>query len=92
MEIEINGIWYKEVPKQEELPQIQYSAEMLFYMGMYGVYRASRQWNAAKLRINTIEEFKLIQEKKSKLSRNQRDLVVKRFNKLFTKIYYEQII
>lgn len=84
MEIEINGLKYrqKEQNKQQIARQSRMSV-MLLSMAMmvegYGVSKRQRETP----KVNIIEEFKLIQEKKSNLSRKDREYVISVFNKNF---------
>ncbi|MBC7524161.1 MAG: hypothetical protein H7239_06960 [Flavobacterium sp.] len=89
MEIEINGLQYRQ--KEQNISQLKKynkSFSMLYGMAMMfggqGAVGTSRQRETPK--VNIVEEFKLIQEKKSKLSRNDRDWVVAKFNR-----YYEMV-
>jgi hypothetical protein len=86
MEIEINGLKYrqKEQNKQQIASRSRMS-NMLMGMAMMfvgqGSVGTSRQRETPKL--NIVEEFKLIQEKKSKLPRKNRDWVVFQFNRQY---------
>ncbi len=85
MEIEINGIKY--LPKEQNTSQpkkysksfaMLYGMTMMF-SGQGNVGTSKRQKETPK--VNLVEEFTLIQAKKSKLSSNDRDWVVFQFNR-----------
>lgn len=84
MELEINGIRYAEIEKQ---PKKQMSRSMTRIMMMATMFGAMGGSEVSKTRkrpsVDLIKEFELIQQKKSKLSRNDRDWVVFQFNKRF---------
>ena len=89
MEIEINGLKYRQ--KQQNSQQTSRHSRMsTMLMGMAMMFGAqgsvgtSRQRKTPK--VNIVEEFKLIQEKKSKLPRKDRDWVVFQFNR-----HYEMV-
>lgn len=76
--IEINGIKYrKKEPKK-------LSKSFIKLVSMAQIFGGLKLPNNNIEEINIVEEFKLIQEKKSKLSKRQRDSVVYQFNS-----YYE---
>jgi hypothetical protein len=84
MEIEINGLKYrqKEQNKSQIARQSSMSimlSSMAMMLGDYGVSKRERK----NPKVNIIEEFKLIQEKKSNLSRKDREWVVFQFNRNF---------
>ena len=88
MEIDINGLKYrqKEQNNQQTTRQSRMSVILMGMAMMFGaqgsIGTSKRQRETPK--VNIVEEFKLIQEKKSKLSRKDRDWVVFQFNR-----YYE---
>lgn len=91
--IEINGIKYQKIPNKKFSGQGIKSGTIDELMGsMYSIPITNRyDQSPPKERriskdIDIIEEFKLIQSKKSKLSRYERDWVVKQFNKSFVKL------
>ena len=91
MDIEIEGIVYSEVEKQ---PKKQMSRSMNKIMMMAAMFGAMEGNKVSKTRneptsVYLINEFKLIQKKKSNLSRNDRDWVVIQFNKRFKQINTE---
>ena len=87
MEIEINGLKYrqKEQNNQQTAKQSRMSVMLMgmamMFSGQGSVGTSKRQRETPK--VNIVEEFKLIQEKKSKLSKAQRDSVVYKFNRSY---------
>lgn len=89
MEIEINGLKYrqKEQNNQQTARQSRMSVMLMgmaMMFGGQGSVGSSRQRETPK--VNIVEEFKLIQEKKSKLPRKDREWVVFQFNR-----HYEMV-
>lgn len=88
MEIDINGLKYRQ--KEQNNQQTTGQSRMsVILMGMAMMFVAQGSIGTSKRqretpKVNIVEEFKLIQEKKSKLSRKDRDWVVSQFNR-----YYE---
>ena len=80
MEIEVNGIKYR---KREASKPSKGVAKLMIIASMFGGLKSCSSNIEG---INIVEEFKLIQEKKSKLSKAQRDSVVYQFNR-----YYEMV-
>ena len=85
MEIEINGNRYQKIEKQpRKISKSMSSILMMAAMfgGLDGVGGKTRQ------RSNVIleQEYGLIQQKKSKLSRNDRDWVVYQFERQYKRI------
>ena len=77
--MEINGIQYKE---REVYKPSKGVTKLLTFATMFGGLKLG----GSNLEgINIVEEFKLIQEKKSKLSRADRDSVIYQFNKYYEK-------
>lgn len=80
--MEINGIKYK-----SRMPEIksseQHSKILRSLLVMLGIFGGPKQKKVNKHGVDIVEEFKLIQQKKSKLSRQQRDSIVWQFNKLY---------
>ena len=88
MEIEINGLKYRQ-KEQNNQQTTRQSRMCVMLMGMAMMFGAQGSIGTSKRqretpKVNIVEEFKLIQEKKSKLSRKDRDWVVFQFNR-----YYE---
>lgn len=92
MEIEINGIKYrqKEQPPKRNLPQsktlmmLMTMAAMADGFGMFGVPAYKKEKEMPK--VDIIKEYELIQQKKSNLSRSQRDWIIWQFEKNFEPI------
>lgn len=84
MEIEINRETYQKIDREYKTrsrsPMLAVATLMMG--GMYGVGSYSRQ----RPNVDIVEEYKLIQEKKSKLNRSDREWVVATFNYNYKKI------
>jgi hypothetical protein len=85
MEIEINGLKYRQkeqnnqqISRRSRMPFTLYGMAMMF--GAQGSIGTSKRQRETP-KVNLVEEFKLIQEKKSKLPRKDRDWVVFQFNR-----------
>lgn len=72
--MEINGIEYK---KREQVIRSggRSIGKMFALLQTFGAIK-----NQKDLGVNIVSEFRLIQEKKSKLSKSDRDIVVRQFN------------
>jgi len=83
--MEINGIKYqqKEEPKRNPMPKTL-MALMLMAQMTDGIYGNSKPKTRPK--IDIVKEFELIQQKKSNLSRSQREWVIIQFEH-----YYEVV-
>jgi UDP-N-acetylmuramoylalanine-D-glutamate ligase len=87
MELEINGVRYAEIEKQPKKQMSSSMAKVLMMATMFGAMGGNEVSKTRKRpSVDLIKEFELIQQKKSKLSRNDRDWVVFQFNKRFKKI------
>lgn len=86
MEIEVNGINYEynEPPKESKNFSKLMTLSVMFGGMMYGVGGSVKKLLEPSAWL--IEEFKLIQNKQSKLSRSERDLVEASFHKHFKKV------
>ncbi len=83
MEIEVNGVLYKKEQKSKaNMSRMGVRLIMMatMFSGLYG------SKTKATPNVDIIEEFGLIQLKKSELSSNERKWVVREFNKHFKKI------
>ena len=83
-ELEINGIMYTEIKKQPKKQMSSSMARVVMMATMFGGIggnEVSKTPNRPS--VDLIKEFELVQQKKSKLSRNNRDWIVFEFNKLF---------
>jgi GTPase SAR1 family protein len=79
--IEVEGVKYREIEKPKvngRIAQIMLMAQM---MGGYGESREPQRPD-----VDIISEYKLIQQKKSNLSRSQRDWVVSQFHSRYEEI------
>lgn len=91
MEIEINGLKYQQIEQNTQqtarssrMSTMLMGIAMMFGgQGILGNSKPQRQTP----KVNLVEEFRLIQEKKSKLSKKDRDWVVFQFNRNFILIY-----
>jgi len=80
MEIEINGLKYRQ--KETKKP----SKNFVKLVSMAQIFGGLKLPNSNIKGVNIVQEFRLIQEKKSKLSRAQRDSVIYQFNR-----HYEMV-
>lgn len=81
MEIEIDGVKYqrKEQPKRKPLSKTVTAALMMAVT--FGGYGSGLRKNKEVPSVDLIKEFGLIQQKKSNLSRSEREWVIWQFNK-----------
>lgn len=88
MELEINGIRYAEIEKQPKKQMSSSVAKVVMMATMFSGMTGNGSGGGTRKRpsVDLIKEFELIQQKKSKLSRNDRDWVVFQFNKRFKQI------
>ncbi len=90
--IDINGVQYELIPakpkKDLKLSPIIQAAMMMG--GMYLPYTMGRPVSSRQAReidpYDLVAEYKLILEKKSKLSRSERESVIAQFNRNFRKV------
>ena len=84
MEIDINGVTYQKIEHQQPTKRPSKSIVMLHAMAMafggQGMLGTSKKTQSAPS-VNLVAEFRLIQDKKSNLSRSEREYVVREFNK-----------
>ena len=90
-QIEVNGILYEEI--QVDSPKKNYrGGKMLAMMSMMSLAYTNPYADVGRTspkprpNVNIVDEFKLIQEKKSKLSRSNREWVEAQFHKLFKRV------
>ena len=84
MEIEIKGIKYKQIEKQPRKPLSKGVQSLMMLAGVFGgLYGFGTTYTRKRPYVNIIKEFELIQNKKSKLPRNDRDWVVFKFHQNF---------
>jgi hypothetical protein len=83
----ILGNEYIEMPKRESKSYMSSRVKSLVMLAS-AMMSLDSSYKKPKERplVNLIEEYELILQKKSKLSRNNRDWVVKEFNKNFVKV------
>ena len=87
MEIEINGVKYqqKEQPKRKPISKSLMAMMIMAEMaGSFGMGSSSRQKETPN--VDIVKEYELIQQKKSNLSKSQRDWVVWQFEKNFERV------
>ena len=87
MEIEINGIKYrqKEQPKRKPMSKTLMAMMVMAEMAEgYGMGGSSRQKETPN--VDIVKEYELIQQKKSNLSKSQRDWVIWQFEKNFERV------
>jgi hypothetical protein len=82
MDLEINGVKYVKVEKEPRKQMSSSVAKVIMLASMFGVFGGKTK----QVDINIIEEFELIQQKKSKLSSKDRDWVNYKFNKEYKKV------
>lgn len=89
---EINGNIYQEIPKEVSVKNKHSGSKMMSMLYPYAMlasmmYGGNQSQKAPKEVVcNIIEEFGLIELKKSKLSKSDRDWVVWKFNRHFKKV------
>lgn len=96
MEVEINGVKYrskeategksKRLPMSKTMMSLMVMAGMAQSFGMYGEVGTKEKKEKETPDVNIIKEYGLIQQKKSRLSKSQRDWVVWQFEKNFERI------
>lgn len=90
MEIEINGTKYKKLESKSNsnIKKMSSSVTRALMVATMFSSMSGNNTGSKKQRpyVNIVEEFELIQLKKSKLPRNHRDWVVREFNKKYQKI------
>lgn len=79
--IEVGGIKYREIEKPKVSVRIAQIMTMYKMIGGYGVSTEPQRPD-----VNIFSEYKLIQQKKSNLSRSQRDWVVSQFHSRYKEI------
>lgn len=84
MEVEINGITYRQKVQQKSKPMSKTLSTILVMAGMYGGLGYEKKTDTPN--VDIVKEYELIQLKKSQLSKSQRDWVVIQFKKNFEPI------
>lgn len=82
-EIEINGKKYVPI-KKEKKPKS--NVKLGYLLAVYGGITLDFSNSYKNKKIDIVKEFELIQQKKSKLSRSQRDAVERDFNKKYKEL------
>jgi len=84
--IEVNGVLYEPVPKKTS-DHSSKMVKMLMASAMMSSYlMGGRDHKKPTPDVNIIDEFGLIQNKKSKLSRSEREWVVYQFHKNYREV------
>ena len=88
MEIEIDDKKYKEITEPEvgyiQRPRIM--NEFLMMSAMFGGLNSATPKTRQRPNVNLVEEYKLIQQKKSNLSKSDRDWVEHQFNRRYKEV------
>lgn len=82
MEIEVNGIKYI----SKEQPKMHISKTLMMIMIMAGMTFGDKENRQKAIEIDIVKEYGLIEQKKSNLSKSQRDWVIQEFKKNFQRI------
>jgi len=87
MIVKVNGIQYQSVDEPKCKPMSRFMAAALMMGGVYGISSSKpTKCGPDASSIDYIKEYELIKNKQSKLSRAQRDYVVRYFEKHFKPI------
>ena len=87
MEIEINGKKYQKIEREEKKHSKPFSEIYMTAMMFSGMYDGlNRTYKRETPKVDIVQEFELIQQKKSKLSKSQRDWVENQFLNNFREI------
>lgn len=85
--VEINGVKYSKNEQPEKKRGMSSKMMTILAMGMVmGGGMGMRGYTRKRPSVDIVEEYGLIQQKKSKLSKNDRDWVVYTFERNYTKI------
>jgi hypothetical protein len=86
--VEIEGKVYEEVLQQSPYTGVSRKLAAMLSMGalMHDMSYGGSNYERQRPSVDLVEEFKLIQQKKSKLNRSDRDWVVSQFKKLYKEI------
>ncbi len=86
--VEINGIQYSqnEQPERKSRTSSKMMAILAMGMAMGGDMGMGGGYTRKRPSVDIVEEYGLIQQKKSKLSKNYRDWVVWTFERNYTKV------
>lgn len=83
----INGVQYqKNEPKQKPKPSRARGMMMQMAMMAYSGYVGGSSYNRQRPTVDIVKEYELIQQKKSKLSRSDREWVIRTFESNYTKM------
>lgn len=87
--VEVNGVKYQRIPKEEKQQSRLTSQWMMMAMalgGLPGMYGMGGNRSSSGPDVDIVNEYTLIRQKKSNLSRKERDWVVYTFEKNFKKV------
>ena len=86
MEIEINGVKYQQKEQPKRKPMSKTMTTMLMMASAFGSLDPYAKKPKETPKVDIVKEYGLIQQKKSNLSRSQRDWVVWQFEKNFERV------
>jgi hypothetical protein len=86
MEIEINGIKYRQKEQPKRKPISKTMATMLIMASTYATLDPYANKPKESPKVDIIKEYGLIQQKKSNLSKSQREWVIWQFEKNFERV------
>lgn len=86
MEVEINGIKYQSIEKPKRPKMSGKLASIMAMAQMFGGYEIGSKKDPERPQVDIVKEYELIQNKKSLLSKNQRDWVVYQFESNFAPV------
>lgn len=86
MEIEINGTKYQKRETTAPKSSGRLNSIMAATMMMGGMYNLGNSYSRPNPNVDLVEEYKLVQEKKSKLGKRDREWVIWAFNKTYKAI------
>ena len=86
MEIEINGVKYQQKEQQKRKPMGKTMAAMLMMASAFEALDPYAKKQKEQPKVDIIKEYGLIQQKRSNLSKSQRDWVVWQFERNFERV------
>ena len=86
MEIEINGVKYQQKEQPKRKPMSKTMAAMLMMASAFSSLDPYAKKPKETPKVDIVKEYGLIQQKKSNLSRSQREWVVWQFEKNFERV------
>lgn len=85
-DLEINGVKYQQIPKESNSNTNHAMSMLMISIISMGFPMLGGSRGSTKPSVNIVEEFELIQNKKSNLSKSERDWVVSQFNMRFARV------